>query len=406
MKQAKRHSDRLTPDERFLFDCGVRTRKEPNRFGESQFCFLNRVAWEGVTKARKTLEHWFSRFPRENRIDIRNRFRGDDRRHYGALLELVTHEILSAVGTDVEREPPFNGRSPDFSFECNNERTFVECEVVQEPDSHFRMTQRENTIGRMIDKVESGPFWLFWQIHKAGPKSPSTGDFRRCLEEKLSALEPAEVARHFREGNIDFGSFIWRKDGWVVQVYPWPGGRNDLRGTGTGAVGGKIESGQADDHVQLRKGLEKKADKYRPSETPFLVVIGSNKWPTYHNAILHALFGSRALRFSGGEIEFDETWPYSDRENFLGSPAKPRNCHVSAVLYKSFAHHSSIWGLCHSDAPWMLIHNPWATRPLQRGMFPFAFEWTLEDMKFARIEPSCTLNQLLDLSDPWPGNDH
>ena len=403
---AERSLDQLSPNERSLFDCGVRTRKEARGSGESQFSFLNRVAWESVTEARQNLESWFSKVPNKKRSDIRKRFRGDDRQHHGALFELVTHEVLSAVGTDVVREPPFNGKSPDFSFECKNERILVECEVVQEPDSHFKMTQKRYIIERMINTIESGPFLLFWKIHRAGTKSPPLGGFRRDLERHLSSLDPSEVARQFKQDNYNFGSFFWCHDGWVVRVDPCPGLPQHERGSSSGTIHSQIQSGIADDHISLRKGLEGKANKYRPLETPFVVFTGSNKWPTHPHAILHGLFGSRALRFSRGEIRLDETWPYSDRENFLGSPAKPRNCHVSAVLHKSFAHHTSIWGLCHSDASWVLIHNPWATRPLQSGMFPFAFEWTLEHLKFVQQEPSCTLNKLLGLSDPWPGNGH
>lgn len=402
----KRSLDQLTPDERYLFDCGVRTRLEAKGFDESHFCFLNRVAWEGVTEARQNLESWFSKFPSKKRNDIRKRFRGGDQEHHGALLELATHEILSAVGNDVIVDPCVHGLTPDFSVRLEREQILVESTVVQESDRDFEENQKENALKEAADSIDPGPFRIDWQLHRAGPTLPSTRSFQCTLEEWITSLDPPEVLGQLKKGNLDFGSYTWCQEGWIVQLRLMPGPPDHLRRTGIGAIGAQSKSGVVDDDIQLRKGLKGKADKYKRSESPFLVITGSNKWPTYPTAVLHALFGSRALRYYESEVEFEETWPFSTSDNSLGSPEKPRKCHVSAVLYKSFARHSSIWGLCHSDAPWMLVHNPWATRPLQRGMFPFAFEWTLEDMKFVRIEPSCTLNQLLDLSDPWPGNNH
>ena len=405
MKQDKRNFEQLTPDEGSLFDCGVRTRKEARGFDESDFCFLNRLAWEGVTEARDTLELWFSRFPSKKRADIRSRFRGGDREHHGALLELATHEILYAAGTDLRVDPCVDGLTPDFSTRFKKEGIFVECTVVQESDEQFKREQNENALKQIADTIDLGPFRLDWQLHRAGCNMPNTRSFQCKIEEWVASLNPPEVFKRIEERDFDYGSFFWCQDGWIVQLGLMRGPPAHLRRPGLGAIAGQGKSGVVDDDIQLRKGLKGKADKYKTLETPFLVITGSNKWPTYPTAVLHALFGSRALRYSESEIELEESWPFSTLDNFLGSPEKPRKCHVSAVLHKSFAHHSSIWGLCHSDAPWMLIHSPWATRPLPRGMFPFAFEWILEHMKFVQREPSCTLNQLLGLPDPWPGKE-
>lgn len=403
---ANRSIHQLTHDEGYLFDRGERTCKEVIGFGESYFCFLNRLAWESVTEARRNLESWFSKFPSKKRSDIRKRFRGGDQEHHGALLELATHEILSAVGTDINVDPCLNGLTPDYSVRFRNDDTLVECTVAQDSDEHFKIARRESFLMEAIDSSETGSFWLQYQLHKAGSGMPPTRGIQREIGKWFGSLDPIEVVEQQRVGNLDFGSFTWSKAGWIVQLWPIPGRPDHLKGTGTGTIDGRRGFGCVDDDIQLRKVLEVKADKYRCLDTSFLVIIGSNKWPTYPSAVLHALFGSRALRYSESKIRLDETWPFSDRENFLGSPSKPRNRHVSAVLHKSFAHHASIWGLCHLQSPWVLIHNPWAIRPLQRGIFPFAFELALEHTLFVEVEPTCTINRHLGLSDPWPGNDH
>ena len=127
-----------------LFDRKERTYTGYPDKGEPHFDFLNRSAWAKVDCVRKTLESWFARIPQCKKNSLRGMFRNDDRLHTGALLELVTHEILCAIGSKVEADPNVHGKTPDYAAKCQDASVIVECTVVQESDRDFDRAQSEN----------------------------------------------------------------------------------------------------------------------------------------------------------------------------------------------------------------------------------------------------------------------
>ncbi|MCY4438326.1 MAG: hypothetical protein OXE05_13470 [Chloroflexi bacterium] len=137
-----------------LFDPKERTYMGYPDKGEPHFDFLNRSAWDKVKVVRETLEIWFARIPERKRKSIRSMFCSDDRQHTGALLELVTHEILCAIGYEVEADPKVDGKTPDYAATCQDATVIVECTVVQESDRDFDGAQSENASS--LDTREPG----------------------------------------------------------------------------------------------------------------------------------------------------------------------------------------------------------------------------------------------------------
>ncbi len=372
-------NEHVTPNEARLFDCLERTYMGYKDHNESQFHFLDRLAGRESDDVRMTLDSWFARLPEEKRRDIRERFRKDDRQHHGALLELVTHEVLCAVGADVVVEPDLDGMAPDFSIALNGATVLVECTVSQDSDKKFNATQRKGEVKNIVDSTETGNYFLEWEEPTVGNRNFPGRLLRKKLETWVASLNPSEMAQP--------QSFVWRHEGWKFRFRASWGRPDELIGTGTRAIGTQIRVEAVGDDCQLAKSLEKKAKKYRNVTSPYLIVVGAGTWFSHTGAIFHALFGRDVLR---------------DPESFWGSRLKSRNCHVSAVLYKPLNPFTSVWGLCHPEMPWEIVHNPWAASPLKRGMFSFAIEWNLESGNFARVEPTCTLNDVLELPDPWP----
>lgn len=287
-----------------LFDSKERTYIGYPDKGEPHFDFLNRSAWDKLKVVRDTLETWFARIPDRKRKSIRSMFRSDDRHHTGALLELVTHKILCAIGYEVEADPNIEGKTPDYAATCQDATVIVECTVVQETDEDFNAAQSVSASKR--DAREAG---VLIRVEALG---------------------------------VDY---------------------------------------------QISRGITKKAWKYRNVNCPLVLVVGGHRWFSHTHAIIHALFGRYTLRDPG---------------SFFGTSTEPRNAHVSGVLFKAFDVEGSVWDLCQPELPWEFVHNPWATCPLQRRLFPFAKEWVLEAGEFNEIEPTCTLNDILELPDPWP----
>ena len=338
------------PDEAHLFDCSERTYMGFKSHDETQFSFLNRSAWENAADVRRTLESWFLRLPPEKRKDIQRRFREDDRQHHGALLELVTHEILWAVGANVVVEPDLDGMAPDFSAALNGETVLVECTVTQESDKEFNATRRKDVVKEIVDSTETGNYFLEWEEPTVGSGNLPARLLRKKLETWIVSLDPNERTQTH--------SFVWSHEGWRFRFRASWGRPDELIGTGSRAIGTQIRFEAVGDDYQLANSLEKKAKKYKNVTSPYLIVAGAGTWFSHERAILHAMFGRNTL---------------GDSKSFLGSPSKSRNCHVSAVLYKPLNYHKSGWGLCHTEMPWEIVHNPWATIPLQRGVFPLRY---------------------------------
>ena len=55
---------------------------------------------------------------------------------------------------------------------------------------------------------------------------------------------------------------------------------------------------------------------------------------------------------------------------------------------------------------WYVVHNPFADKPLPQGLFSFALEYASEMGRMVKVEPTCTVNEILGLPDPWPGEEH
>ena len=166
------------------------------------------------------------------------------------------------------------------------------------------------------------------------------------------------------------------------------------------------------DNVIIGRALKKKAERYRPPQVPYLIVVARRESLAGAEIILDALLGPMSMVFGpNGSIQtrtFDGLW---------GSPSNPRSRHVSAVLYKHRMRDA--WSICSQTSAtdyfddtwrtvsdWWLVHNPAADIGLPEGMFPFATEYVWRSENLTSIKPTRTLNDVLDLPDPWPGEEH
>lgn len=372
-----------------LFDDRVRTDVGFASRDESQFDYLNRSARASEERARSTLESWFAKLPEKKRSDIRARFRGDDRQHLGALLELSIHEVLCAVGTGVQVDPVIDKTTPDFALTYKGVRIIVECTVVQESDDDFNANQREDTIKKAVDSIDVTGFKLEWELIAEGRKQPKFSQLCSKIERWIASVDPDEGkaaldrTSSIREKEIQLG------EGWKVRVAAIPVG-SEIREIGDDrAIGVEVSGGWRHDDDKLRSALKAKTSKYRP-RSPYVIVVGSGVVFADCSDLRRGLFGRKTVipcsKPPDSEVKARTTHKY---DGLFGSPWNPKNRHVCAVLFKP---RLNLWTLCGSDDPWQLFHNPGAEVPLPSGVFGFATEWILTHRGFSKIQPTCTLN--------------
>ena len=126
--------------------------------------------------------------------------------HHGALLELVTHEILVAIGASVEVEPEFHGMAPDFAAMYGGTSILMECTVSQDSDEDFNAAQRKGIVKRIVDSVETGHFFIEWEEPKVGKANLPGRLLRNRLQTWLAGLDPNERTQH--------DTFFWCHEGW------------------------------------------------------------------------------------------------------------------------------------------------------------------------------------------------
>ena len=164
-------------------------------------------------------------------------------------------------------------------------------------------------------------------------------------------------------------------------------------------------------NATLTRALDKKAEKYKRPRASYLIVAAERESLAGHEVIFDALLGSETVIFGpGGPLQtrtFDGLW---------GAPSNPKRRHVSAVLYRHRMRDA--WSICsqiHTTdyegswrwlPGWQLVHNPAADMPLPRGIFPFATEHVWHSGQSLAVDPTRTLNEVLGLPDPWPGEEH
>ena len=390
-----------------LFDCYDRMDHSGGRSTESAFEFFNRSAWRCAEIARATLASWFANIPQEKKADLRGRFRADDRQHASALLELATHEILRAVAKDVQVDPPFNGRHPDFSATYGGTSLIVECTVAQESDGEFGALQREKAVLDAVNSIQAGPFGLKLEPHSVGESPPPIGQLRGFLESWLTSLDQRRQVTSAENG-VPFDSRVWRWQGWELRFEAIPFD-SPVRGGPLGIIQWPAQTIVG--NAPITRALDKKAEKYRHPQAPYLIVAAVRETLEGPEVIFDALLGRRNAIIGPADViparTFDGLW---------GSPSHPKRRHVSAVLYRHRMR--DVWSICsqmhttdyegswHRLPGWQLVHNPAAEILLPQGMFPFATEHVWRSGHSTPIAATRTLNEVLGLPDPWPGEEH
>ena len=256
-----------------LFYNRPRTYMGSSSRNEPDFCFLNRSGCSWAETARNTLEVWFKNLPEGKKPDIGRRFRSDDnRQHAGALLEIVTHEVLRAVACDVQGDPVLGSGYPDFSATYNGKKVFVECTVGQLSDDDIASTRRENDIKEIIDSIDTGDFKLGFQVFESGADAPTTRQLRKTLTKWISSLNWQEESERLHQGNKP-PSILWQKYGWEISFTALPFDAPDEDRAIVIAVG---QMQDVQDGARIKKAIEVKAKKYKSLVGyPYVIVAGS-----------------------------------------------------------------------------------------------------------------------------------
>jgi len=393
--------------ELFLFDDIERPDEGPASYAESKFGYLNRTGRPEAGRVRENLENWFSHYPQHQRAEFRSRFRSpNNHQHLAAFFELALHELLIRLGHGVEIHPASNGataKRPDFLVTSGSgDRFYMEAVLAtDQTDQEAAANARLATLRDLLNRMDSPNFFVGFEQGGTPKTSFPANKIQAFLEQKLSALDPDEVAAAFASGGIrSLPHWPYDHDGCIVTFFPIPKSAGKRGKAGVRPVGMQMESPHwIEPELAIRNAITKKARRYGKLDLPYIIAVDAIGDHVEHSDIMEALFGKETTIVSRTASGF-KMQPSRIPDGAWRSKTAPRYTTVSAMLlfHPLFPH-----SLCHTDV--RLYHHPWARLPYsgELARLPQAIP-RRETNKMESIEGE-SLTSIFELTANWPYND-
>jgi hypothetical protein len=298
----------------------------------------------------------------------------DDRKHFGAALELITAGLLDHLGARLEAPDLPDGETPDFLAVFADGRAYVECTTVTEiPDGHLESAPIRDRAVTALESVQNDDFYIAireWEGRaKALPRlEEMAAELGSWLAEKRHVDAIGRIERSFSRDpdsvRMRLYSRRWERDGFRFTAFAIPKAA-EARGSDK-----RIPYVEFDDeasafeevrsHIKLREDMSRKAAKYLNADEPLVLVATTHRWRLFDVDVRTALFGTVKLpvRHSTDGDDWAAGAAYHEADG-LWTRGGIRFRNVAGVIVLNRAEPWSVgWG----DAT--LYPNPWAVRRL------------------------------------------
>lgn len=349
-----------------LFDEISRTKLDYIKQNESAFQYLNRSPRSEINQIRDFLELWFSHYPAQHQNEFKGKFRSNkDGHHFASFFELFIHELLLKLNCQVELHPKLNNKSakPDFFVESKEGECFYLEATTTSTTSKAEIggkSRISSLVNYLNEHVKSEKYFILISFDGFPNNPVPAKKIARYLSEKLKQLE---IGLTSLESDISIKSTKWpyTQNNWTISFEPVLKTTN--RPGQQLILGQNIGARWVDHRTPIREAIIKKSRKYGELEFPLIVALNVIGLMIDEIDIGEALFGKEGFiislnpdtrNFSG------ETKLIRKPDGAWTSPRGPRYKRVSAVLFANNISYTNI-----SKAEILLVHNPWAKRPLR-----------------------------------------
>jgi hypothetical protein len=391
-----------------LFDDVSRSDPRPARYAEGSFAFLNRVDDPYFAAARRLMEAWFARYPKEHRHGLRAMFRGDDQREtVSAFWELYLHELHRRLGFQITIHPavPGTAKRPDFRVDDGEHAFYIEAVVAAHSDEEVAQRMREAIVLDTINECKNPNFSLTADWECIGRTTPRREEVLGKVEGWLASLDSQAV----RESLAPYGwddprpspapNAVIKFGDWAIRLtaYPRTVRDDDLDHRIIGSP--PMTEASGDDIKRVLETLKGKASRYGKPDLPYVIAVGLMLDFAEFDDLEQALYGPEGFtivrRSADGQPEMvrsrlpDGLWQRG--------PAH-RGTRVSAVLSLRSPYMYSLT----SSEPSIWI-NPWASKPLD---YEYPFSTVVADCNGNRLRRSpgaLAAHEAFGLAQDWPG---
>ena len=294
-----------------LFDSIERTYLEAAKHNENTYDYYNISARTDITKVRDALEGWFSGYPKEEKKELKSRFKKD---FDSAFYELFLYELFSKLGYKIIIHPDLcsSPKKPDFLIFKDDLEIYVEAKVVKNKTKEQEAFERKiNEFYDNLNKLNSENFLLHIEsFNILTQKQPSTKGIITHIEKELKKINPDILSDEIDKEGVDKLPVIEYNNGDIhIIINPIPvipsARKEKKRPIGMYPIetfwGGGEES--------LKDSIEKKAKRYGKLDKPFIVCMNSLDIMTSGKIdVDNAIWGSLAWSWSTNPDDRDEKW--------------------------------------------------------------------------------------------------
>jgi hypothetical protein len=307
-----------------LFDDKVRIDIAPSKHIDNTYNFCDRNAQPKVEKIRNILNHWFSRYPDDEKIELRRRF---ETTFNDALFELFLYELFLKQGFAISIHPevPHTTKRPDFLLSKNGIEIYLEAKVsTGKSDKEKSNENRIDCFYDSLNSTDSPNFFLgIKELIFKTEKQPSTKKLIQYLERELKKYDADEITKQHLSVNsfVDLTQIIFDNDDIHISFFLIPKSltlRGDTRIRPIGIYPATTFWGGSEDSI--KSSLEKKATRYGNLDKPYIICINStNDIMTNEYDAMDAVWGSLQISFSTNPNNRDEKLTRGNNGFFLGN---------------------------------------------------------------------------------------
>lgn len=322
-----------------LFDDGPRVDTGPAAYSEGRFVYYNRSARPEVGRIRDLLERWLVAYPAKERPELVTRLRLDGDAFDSAFLELFVHQLLLALGHEVEVHPevgPDRLKRPDFlARERDSGRVaYVEAVCAR---AEAQAVRREKTLHARIQDDLNAFFhpdftFILRRLHGTPTHYPKKARLHGFLAKCTEGLD-VDTLRARAEAGAEIGEGLVRAfehEGLRLELSPWPKPRHSRGDRTYRTVGaGPMEVIRSSAREAISSAIKTKAGRYGDLSEPYLVVVNcQSRWGVEEHEADEAILGQEQVVFRGGR----EWKLIYDGEGAFTHRSKPTNTRVSGAL--------------------------------------------------------------------------
>lgn len=287
-----------------LFDDFKRDYFGPAKYTESRWKYMNRSARPGFQYVRDVLDEWFADYEADSskRHNLCNGFRSlDDEKHLSSFFELYLYQLFKKQGLQIEVEPSWAGRHPDFLLTARTgEQVLLEATGTYPRRWFGRIERLElGLIDYLNDYLDSPHFFLQIEILATSDRNFRSRRIRNELQDQLNQIDYDELVRKLTlkaDSMDDFPSIEVECDEWAFRFTVIPKNEEGRRKTDLLPVAARwygFENVDAASSIKSR--IDDKYAHYGELEIPYLLAINISDSFANEDTIIDALLGQEAV---------------------------------------------------------------------------------------------------------------